>query len=191
VDELGEVGIAEDTIAVWTSDNGADPNYRLPAGDPTLGWPVDRVLGAVARLRHLPEGVRRNAVHPAVVHRGRRDTPASSTSRRTAVPCRASSGGSRSRRRWSHAASPWINSATPNRAAEPVLIEGGSRGRADTDHRLPCSFSARNIDNPALTPLVNGVRQARHNARTLPHLKADVLAAQEGPRPCLSRSGAG
>jgi len=34
LDTLDELGIAEDTIVVWASDNGADPNYRLPAGDP-------------------------------------------------------------------------------------------------------------------------------------------------------------
>ena len=34
LDTLDALGIAEDTIVVWTSDNGADPNYRYPAGDP-------------------------------------------------------------------------------------------------------------------------------------------------------------
>jgi arylsulfatase len=34
LDTLDELGIADDTIVVWTSDNGADPNYRLPAIDP-------------------------------------------------------------------------------------------------------------------------------------------------------------
>ena len=34
LDTLGELGIAEDTIVVWASDNGADPNWRMPAGDP-------------------------------------------------------------------------------------------------------------------------------------------------------------
>jgi len=33
-DALSELGIADDTIVVWASDNGADPNYRAPAGDP-------------------------------------------------------------------------------------------------------------------------------------------------------------
>jgi arylsulfatase A-like enzyme len=34
LDTLDEQGIAEDTIVVWASDNGADPNYRAPAMDP-------------------------------------------------------------------------------------------------------------------------------------------------------------
>jgi arylsulfatase len=34
LDELDALGIAGDTIVVWASDNGADPNWRLPAGDP-------------------------------------------------------------------------------------------------------------------------------------------------------------
>jgi arylsulfatase A-like enzyme len=34
LDTLEELGVAEDTIVVWASDNGADPNWRYPAGDP-------------------------------------------------------------------------------------------------------------------------------------------------------------
>jgi len=34
LDTLEELGLAEDTIVVWASDNGADPNYRMPAIDP-------------------------------------------------------------------------------------------------------------------------------------------------------------
>jgi arylsulfatase A-like enzyme len=34
LDTLDELGLAEDTIVVWTSDNGADTDYRMPAGDP-------------------------------------------------------------------------------------------------------------------------------------------------------------
>jgi arylsulfatase A-like enzyme len=34
LDALDELGLAEDTIVVWTSDNGADTDYRMPAGDP-------------------------------------------------------------------------------------------------------------------------------------------------------------
>ncbi len=34
LDKLDELGVANDTIVVWTSDNGADPNYRFPAMDP-------------------------------------------------------------------------------------------------------------------------------------------------------------
>lgn len=40
LDTLDELGLAEDTIVVWTSDNGADFTYRSPAGDPDPfgGW---------------------------------------------------------------------------------------------------------------------------------------------------------
>jgi len=34
LDTLDELGLADDTIVVWASDNGADPNYRMPAIDP-------------------------------------------------------------------------------------------------------------------------------------------------------------
>ena len=34
LDKLDELGLAEDTIVVWASDNGAESNYRLPAMDP-------------------------------------------------------------------------------------------------------------------------------------------------------------
>jgi len=34
LDTLDELGIADDTIVVWASDNATDPNWRLPAGDP-------------------------------------------------------------------------------------------------------------------------------------------------------------
>jgi arylsulfatase len=34
LDTLTQLGIDNDTIVVWASDNGADPNFRLPAGDP-------------------------------------------------------------------------------------------------------------------------------------------------------------
>ena len=34
LDTLQELGLAQDTIVVWASDNGADPNYRAPAMDP-------------------------------------------------------------------------------------------------------------------------------------------------------------
>ena len=34
LDTLDELGIAEDTIVVWSSDNGGDPDYRFPASDP-------------------------------------------------------------------------------------------------------------------------------------------------------------
>jgi arylsulfatase A-like enzyme len=34
LDALDELDLAEDTIVVWASDNGADPNFRYQAGDP-------------------------------------------------------------------------------------------------------------------------------------------------------------
>lgn len=34
LDSLDELGIADDTIVVWASDNGSDFDYRTPAGDP-------------------------------------------------------------------------------------------------------------------------------------------------------------
>lgn len=34
LDKLDELGIADDTIVVWASDNGADTTYRFPAFDP-------------------------------------------------------------------------------------------------------------------------------------------------------------
>ncbi len=34
LDALDQLGLAEDTIVVWSSDNGADPNDRMPAIDP-------------------------------------------------------------------------------------------------------------------------------------------------------------
>jgi len=42
LDKLDELGIADDTIVVWTSDNGADTTYRLPVIDPDPAgaqWP--------------------------------------------------------------------------------------------------------------------------------------------------------
>ena len=34
LDTLDELGVADDTIVVWASDNGADTTYRMPAMDP-------------------------------------------------------------------------------------------------------------------------------------------------------------
>ena len=34
LDKLDELGLADDTIVVWASDNGADTTYRFPAIDP-------------------------------------------------------------------------------------------------------------------------------------------------------------
>ena len=38
LDTLDELGLAEDTIVVWASDNGADTTYRMPVGDPDPFW---------------------------------------------------------------------------------------------------------------------------------------------------------
>ena len=34
LDTLDSLGVADDTIVVWASDNGPDPDFRPPAGDP-------------------------------------------------------------------------------------------------------------------------------------------------------------
>jgi arylsulfatase len=34
LDELNSLGVTGDTIVVWTSDNGPDPTWRMPVGDP-------------------------------------------------------------------------------------------------------------------------------------------------------------
>lgn len=34
LDGIDELGLTNDTIIVWTSDNSSDPTYRMPAGDP-------------------------------------------------------------------------------------------------------------------------------------------------------------
>ena len=34
LDTLEELGVTDDTIVIWASDNGSDPNFRYPAGDP-------------------------------------------------------------------------------------------------------------------------------------------------------------
>ena len=34
LDKLDELGVADDTIVVWASDNGPDPTYHSPVSDP-------------------------------------------------------------------------------------------------------------------------------------------------------------
>src|SRR4029077_3398595 len=34
LDTLDNLGLADDTIVVWASDNGGDPTFRMPAADP-------------------------------------------------------------------------------------------------------------------------------------------------------------
>ncbi|MEV8212955.1 sulfatase-like hydrolase/transferase [Leifsonia sp. NPDC077715] len=46
LDELDALGIADDTIVVWASDNGGDSTYKLPASDPDpLGGQWDGFSG--------------------------------------------------------------------------------------------------------------------------------------------------
>ncbi|HEY5142263.1 MAG TPA: sulfatase-like hydrolase/transferase, partial [Solirubrobacteraceae bacterium] len=46
LDKLDELGVAEDTIVVWASDNGAETTYRFPAADPDpLGGQWDGFSG--------------------------------------------------------------------------------------------------------------------------------------------------
>jgi arylsulfatase A-like enzyme len=59
LDALDELSIVEDTIVVWASDNGADPNYRAPAMDPgSARRAVEGVLRSVARgVLHVAGGL--------------------------------------------------------------------------------------------------------------------------------------
>ena len=74
LDKLDELGIADDTIVVWASDNGADTTYHFPAIDPDSGGrSMARVLGAVAgRPVHRPRGLQPDAVHRALAGEGAR-----------------------------------------------------------------------------------------------------------------------
>ena len=72
LDKLDELGLAEDTIVVWASDNGADPTYRTPAMDPDpAGRAMGRILRTVARrLLHLARRVQPDAVHHPLARQG-------------------------------------------------------------------------------------------------------------------------
>ena len=72
LDKLDELGLADDTIVVWASDNGADPTYRCPAGDPgSVRRAMERVLGTLAgRAVHLARGVQPGAVHHPLAGQG-------------------------------------------------------------------------------------------------------------------------
>ena len=74
LDKLDELGIAEDTIVVWASDNGADPTYRFPADRPGPGGrPVERVLRPLAgRAVHLAGGLQPDAVPRPLAREGAR-----------------------------------------------------------------------------------------------------------------------
>ena len=46
LDAVDELGLADDTIVVWASDNGPDPSYRMPQADPEeLGGKWDGFAG--------------------------------------------------------------------------------------------------------------------------------------------------
>lgn len=56
LDTLDALGVTNDSIVIWSSDNGADPNWRLPAMDPDpLGafGPAAPARGAAAILQRL------------------------------------------------------------------------------------------------------------------------------------------
>ena len=70
LDKLDELGIAEDTIVVWASDNGADTTYRLPAIDPDPAggqWKGSRDPGVAACSPpwRAPTGPRASCAGPA------------------------------------------------------------------------------------------------------------------------------
>ena len=75
LDKLKELGLAEDTIVVWASDNGADTTFRFPGVihlDPAGGqW--HGFSGPVAgRLVHRAGGLQPDAVHGALAREGAR-----------------------------------------------------------------------------------------------------------------------
>ena len=74
LDKLDELGIADDTIVVWASDNGADTDLPLPGDRPGSGGrSVERVLGAVARRPvHRTRGIEPDAVHHPLAGEGPR-----------------------------------------------------------------------------------------------------------------------
>ena len=97
LDKLDELGVAEDTIVVWASDNGADPTYRSPVIDPDpVGRSVERVLGPVAgRAVHLARGLEPDAVHHPLAREGARRarSATSSCTRSTCSPTLVKAGG--------------------------------------------------------------------------------------------------
>ena len=74
LDKLDELGVAEDTIVVWASDNGADTTYRFPAIDPDpVGRSMARVLRALAgRVVHRAGGLQPDAVPGPLAREGAR-----------------------------------------------------------------------------------------------------------------------
>ena len=74
LDKLDELGLADDTIVVWASDNGADTTYRFPAIDPDPARrSMARVLRALARrVVHRAGRLEPDAVHRPLAGEGAR-----------------------------------------------------------------------------------------------------------------------
>jgi arylsulfatase A-like enzyme len=74
LDELDTLGLADDTIVVWASDNGADSTYREPAGDPDPFGGVWNGFSGPWRgsLFTSLEGSNRNLVHRPLAGQGAR-----------------------------------------------------------------------------------------------------------------------
>ena len=64
LDELHTLGLGEDTIVVWASDNGGDSTYRMPAGDRTrsAGHGTDSGARGGARC-YFARGLEPDAMH--------------------------------------------------------------------------------------------------------------------------------
>ena len=74
LDKLDELGVADDTIVVWASDNGPDPTYHSPVSDPDpMGAVWNGFSGIVAgQPVHLARGLEPDAVHHSLAREGPR-----------------------------------------------------------------------------------------------------------------------
>ena len=72
LDTLDHLGLAEDTIVVWASDNGGDPNFRFPAIDPDpAGGQWEGSSGPWrGGVLYLAGGVEPGAVHRPLAGQG-------------------------------------------------------------------------------------------------------------------------
>lgn len=71
LDKLDELGVTDDTIVVWASDNGADPNHRMPAIDPDpVGGQWNGCRTVAGWVVHLARRLEPNAVHRPVAGTG-------------------------------------------------------------------------------------------------------------------------
>ncbi len=71
LDKLDELGIADDTIVIWASDNGADTTYHYPAIDPDPVGVNGTGFSAVARRAvHGARGVEPDALHRSMAGEG-------------------------------------------------------------------------------------------------------------------------